>query len=169
MPKSSNSKFFVYIFWILLFVVGYYGFNTFTQNRNNPNQTPQTQINQRGQHIVYLQANPNHAYIVNGYINQYPVTFLVDTGASSVVIPHAIAQNIGLHRGQAYDAYTANGVITVYDTTVDNLSIGNISLSNIRASINPAEEGKQVLLGMSALKKLEFQYKNNTLILIQNK
>ena len=169
MPKSSSPKLFIYIFWILLFAVSYYGFHTFIQNRSNPNQAPQTEINQQGQHIVYLQANPHHAYIVNGYINQYPVTFLVDTGASSVVIPHAIAQKIGLHKGQAYEAYTANGVITVYDTTINNLSIGNISLSNIQASINPAEDGKQVLLGMSALKKLEFQYKNNTLILIQNK
>jgi aspartyl protease family protein len=168
MEKSKYSRVFIYIFWILLFVVGYYGFNFYIESQNNPNQKPTVSIGKEGQYIVYLHANQNHSYFANGLINNYPVKFLVDTGATSVVVPYSIAQKIGLKKGYPYRAKTANGTITVYSTKIDNLSIGNISLSNINASINDSEKGNVILLGMSALKHLEINYKNNMMILTQN-
>ena len=169
MKATKYSKTFIYIFWILLFVVGYYGFGLYIENQNNPNQNPEVSIGQEGQHIVYLNANQNHSYLVNGRINNYPVKFLVDTGATSVVIPSSVARKIGLRKGYPYRAKTANGIITVYSTKIDKISIGNIFLSNIDASINTSEKSDIILLGMSALKHLEIHYKNKMMILIQNK
>ncbi len=62
---------------------------------------------------------------------------------------------------------TANGLVTVYETRVEQLTIGGIELSNIKASINPAMSPPGVLLGMSALEQIEFNQKGDSLTLRQ--
>jgi len=60
---------------------------------------------------------------------------------------------------------TANGMVTVYKTEIEQLSIGNIFLYNVAAHINPAMKSDAILLGMSALKKVEFSQKGKLLTL----
>jgi aspartyl protease family protein len=106
--------------------------------------------------------------VTNGFINGEPVTFMLDTGATDVVIPESIAKSLGLNRLAYSEASTANGTIPVYKTRIDQLSIGNIKLYDVPASINPSMTGEQaILLGMSALKQLELIQKNRSLTLIQ--
>jgi aspartyl protease family protein len=62
---------------------------------------------------------------------------------------------------------TANGIITTYATRVATVSLGNIELHNIRASINPYAPDDDVLLGMSFLKELEMVQRGDVLILRQ--
>ena len=50
-------------------------------------------------------------------------------------------------------------------TEINKLSIGQITLYNVDANINPGMQSGHVLLGMSALKQLEFTQRGNTLIL----
>jgi aspartyl protease family protein len=95
------------------------------------------------------------------------VRFLLDTGATDVNIPAAIASRIGLSRGQAQRAMTANGTITVYRTQLDEVRLGNIALPDVRASINPHMPGDTVLLGMSFMRDLEMIQRDNTLTLRQ--
>ena len=117
--------------------------------------------------VVRLKRNAAGHYVFNGAINRQPVLFLVDTGATDVVIPAALAASLGLGRGAPRVAITANGTITVYDTAIDELTIGDIRLYNVTASINPAMQQQAVLLGMSALGQVEFTQQNNALILRQ--
>ena len=44
---------------------------------------------------------------------------------------------------------------------------GDISLQNVRATINPGYKSNQILLGMSFLKHLEFSQRGDTLTLRQ--
>ena len=104
---------------------------------------------------------------MTGQINRQPVEFLLDTGATDVVIPEAIARQLNLRVGRPHLASTANGTITVYSTIIDELGIGDIILYNVRASINPAMRPPSVLLGMSALKQIEFIQKGDSLTLRQ--
>ena len=62
-------------------------------------------------------------YIAPGTINGHAVTFLVDTGASDVNIPARVAAAIGLRRGYPSRAHTANGIITVYNTVLDEVRL----------------------------------------------
>jgi aspartyl protease family protein len=50
---------------------------------------------------------------------------------------------------------------------LEKVSIGDISLEGVRASINPNVRDMDILLGMSFLKNLEFTQRGNTLILRQ--
>jgi len=49
------------------------------------------------------------------------------------------------------------------------LQIGDIVLDNVKASIIPTMQGEEILLGMSALKQVEFRQKGDFLTLIQQK
>uniref|UniRef100_UPI00404847FD retroviral-like aspartic protease family protein n=1 Tax=Rheinheimera sp. TaxID=1869214 RepID=UPI00404847FD len=52
---------------------------------------------------------------------------------------------------------------------MDRLQLGDIVLTNIPASIVPNLGGTEILLGMSALKQLEFHQQGNQLTLIQHR
>jgi len=114
-----------------------------------------------------LQRNRFNHYVASGLINNTPVVFLLDTGATDVAVPAGLAERLGLKAGVARNAITANGIVQVYDTRIESLQLGSIQLENVRASINPGMSGNEILLGMSALKDLEFSQSGSTLTLKQ--
>ena len=132
--------------------------------RINPNQNPDSSI-QDGQAQVVLKQNRQGHYVTNGTINGKEVTFLLDTGATDVSIPAHIADSIDLKRGRSIPISTANGNIKVYQSWVKELGIGDIILEDVDANINPEMRDDFILLGMSALTKLEFTQRGNTLTL----
>jgi len=134
------------------------------EKRVNPNQNPESRSN-NGVEEVLLQQNRHGHYVTNGTINGVTVTFLLDTGATDVSIPAHIADKIGLKRGRAIPISTANGNIRVYQSWVEQLGIGSIKLYDIDANINPEMKEDFILLGMSALKKLEFTQRDDALTL----
>jgi len=142
-------------------------FNGVLQSQSNPNSEPEFSETDNGIKEVVLQRNRQGHYVANGTINGVPVTFLLDTGATDVAIPAAIARKAGLNQGYISQAATANGIIQVYSTILDELQLGNIRLHDIKASITPSMEGETILLGMSALKQIEFMQRGSNLTLRQ--
>jgi len=140
--------------------------NQWESQAYNPNQQPET-LQSSTKNEVILQRNRFNHYVTQGTINGEEVTFLLDTGATDVVIPAGIAQRLNLRKGAEQLASTANGIITVYNTRLEQLTIGHILLRDVNASINPAMDNDAILLGMSALKKVEFTQRGNTLTLTQ--
>ncbi|HCC44612.1 MAG: TIGR02281 family clan AA aspartic protease [Gammaproteobacteria bacterium] len=116
---------------------------------------------------VPLERNRFGHYLVNGQINGNTVAFLLDTGATDVVVPENIAKRLELPYGRRSQAMTANGRVNIYRTRVKELRIGKITLNDIDASINPAMKDGAILLGMSALSRIEFTQAGNTLTLRQ--
>ena len=136
------------------------------EEQRNPNQAPVSRIDVNLVEVE-LARNRNGHYVVTGTINREPVEFLLDTGATDVVVPEAVAKQLGLARGRPGRAMTANGYVTVYETTIAHLAIGEIVLNNVRASINPAMAPPAILLGMSALNQIEFIQQGDSLTLRQ--
>lgn len=142
-------------------------FDGMLSNRANPNRNPQYMVTGNGDREVVLERNRRGHYLAGGAINDVPVTFLLDTGATDVAIPAGVAEAAGLDPGNAYQAATANGVVTVYSTRIDSITLGNIEFKDIRASITPSMGGNTILLGMSALGEVEFTQRGTTLTLRQ--
>ena len=141
-------------------------FGNWEQNQINPNTDPDSFIDGQIREVV-LEGNRRHHYVANGTINGKSVTFLLDTGASDVVVPLRLAKKLGLKPGARSYAQTANGTVEVRQTRIHTLGIGAIQLRNVRASINPGMGGQEVLLGMSALRQVEFSQSGNRLRLRQ--
>ena len=135
------------------------------QRQANPNQNPLMMELSTGIKEVVLRQNRQGHYVASGTINNVPVLFLLDTGATDVAIPESIALTAGLQRGNASRASTANGVVTVYSTKIDELLLGNIVLEGVNASITTSMVGDTILLGMSALRQIEFSQRGDELTL----
>ena len=153
--------------WIVLLGLGVFFFSDVLDKQHNPNQDLQTRYGEEGMREVVLQRNKFGHYVTTGAINGKPVVFMLDTGATGVAIPDAVASNLGLKRGRAFATQTANGVSTSYAANLDSVSVGEIELQNVRAGITPGLQTKQILLGMSFLKHIEFTQRGDTLILRQ--
>ena len=164
---STNKigKIFVWLAWIIALALLMYFFQDVLDKQYNPNNQPQLGINNLGQAEVILKQNKQGHYVTLGTINESPVIFLLDTGATQVSIPAHIADELQLQSFGSYPVQTAYGTVTVYRTELDQLSIGNIFLYNVAAHINPAMKSDQILLGMSALKKVEFSQTGKQLTL----
>ena len=155
------------IAWVIFMVLLVFFFNDLLGKRENPNHSVSTQYHQDGVREVVLQRNRAGHYVVSGAINGQPVVFMLDTGATGVAIPDAVANQIGIKRGQPFPTRTANGVSTSYAALLDSVSVGDIYLRDVRAGITPGLTSEQVLLGMSFLKHIEFTQRGDTLILRQ--
>lgn len=165
--KSDNSRrvgiSMVALAWVLLLGLLFWWFTNYEESRRNPNQNINLHLTDEGTKEIVLQRNRYGHYVATGTINEKPVTFLLDTGATDVSVPEELANQLGLKRGIRQTYNTANGKIFAYQTKLDRVNLGGIELHNIRASINPSEQGNEVLLGMSFLKELEFTQRGDTL------
>lgn len=153
--------------WLVLLALGVFFFSDVLDKQQNPNQSLQTRYGEEGMREVVLQRNKFGHYVTNGAINGKPVVFMLDTGATGVAIPAAVANRLGIERGRAVPTQTANGMSTSYAALLDSVSVGDIELSGVRAGITPGLQSAQVLLGMSFLKHIEFTQRGDTLILRQ--
>lgn len=142
-------------------------FADWEQSRVNPNREPVSMV-QGDQIEVRLEGNVQGHFVADGLINGEPVTFLLDTGATDVAIPAEQAERLELARGAPVMLQTANGQTTGYRTVLDSLALGDIVLRDVRAIVAPGFGGEQILLGMSALKQLEFTQRAGTLVLRQH-
>jgi len=163
--KRLGHKF-VIAMWIAVMIMVFFLFNDLLESDYNPNQQVLSQTADQ-KNVVTLQRNRYGHYVTQGKINNQSVTFLLDTGASDISIPEKIAKKLGLKHGQERRYQTANGIIIGYLTNLESVSIGNIKLYNIRASINPKMDDDEILLGMTFLKNIEFTQRGDTLILRQ--
>ncbi len=151
--------------WIAALVLLFLFFEDHLDKLYNPNPAPVSVTLEDGGARVVLVRNRYGHYVAGGNINERPVDFLVDTGASDVNIPSAVAKKLNLVRGAPFYAHTANGTITVYRTRLDSVEVGGIRLENLNGSINPNMGGDSVLLGMEFLKRLDFSQSGRELTL----
>ena len=142
-------------------------FGQWEKNQYNPNRNI-TGSATDSERAVSLERNRYGHYVTAGKVNSKPVVFMLDTGATNVAIPQGIATKLGLKRGPAHQVMTANGVTRAYRTQITQLQVGSIILFDVRASITPGMTGSEILLGMSALKQLDFSQSGNTLTLVQH-
>jgi len=152
--------------WIGLLLILTLFFDSYLERVNNPNANPETAINGLVKEVV-LKRNRSGHYVANGQINGRSVTFLLDTGATDVAVSDELASTLGLRPGAYITSQTANGVVTARKATLSEVSVGEIRLRNVRASILPGMQSDEVLLGMSFLKQLELVQRGGRMLLRQ--
>lgn len=102
--------------------------------------------------VVVPISNDGH-YNLTLNINDVPVDFVVDTGASQVVLSQEDARRVGLDVGAlnyTSQAFTANGVVQTAPVWLETVELEGIMDENLRAVVNGgAMDGS--LLGMTYL------------------
>ena len=109
-----------------------------------------------GTTIVLPRARDGHYYLTLD-INNMPVEFVVDTGASQVVLTQDDAKRIGLNPSSlSYlgTASTANGTVRTAAVRLDTVSLGAITDTSVRAVVNDGQMFGS-LLGMTYLSNFD--------------
>ena len=116
---------------------------------------------------VSLYADSQGHFTGNLSINGASLKYLVDTGATTVALNSGDAKfaKIDYEKGEKAQASTANGVVEVYVVKINTLKIGTIILNNVEATVHEGGAPDVVLLGMSALNKLDMKRENSIMTL----
>lgn len=115
----------------------------------------------RGVYLVPRSADGQ--YHLAGWINGYPVVFLVDTGATVSAIPLHEARNAGIRAGQQVVVSTANGMATSWTSKANVLSFGGFTVSDVDVQV--VEHLQFPLLGMNVLNRFQIGYANGYMTL----
>lgn len=94
-------------------------------------------------------------YYLTARVNGAAVDFVVDTGATAIVLTHADARAAGLDPASLIyigRANTANGEVRTAPVVLDSIEIGPIHDSGVRALVNEGEMDRS-LLGMNYLQR----------------
>lgn len=123
-----------------------------------------------GANEISFPAGTDGHFRVEALVDGMPIRFLVDTGASSIVLSPSDARRIGFDpstlRFTGF-AETANGTVRTASVRLGAIEIGPIQLRDLPASVNQAAM-RGSLLGMNFLERLRsFEVRDGTLTLRQ--
>ena len=111
----------------------------------------------RASGVVEIPAGDNGHYHAEAEINGRPIQVLVDTGATMVALTYQDAEAAGIYLTPAdftHGVSTANGIARVASVSLDRVSIGDITVRNVRATVSERGRLTTSLLGMSFLGRL---------------
>ncbi len=111
-------------------------------------------------------------YLVDMQANGKKLSFVFDTGASTVVLRAEDAGKLGIDVSKlnyTLPIATANGVSRAAEITIDRLSAGTISQQRVRALVARPGTLNENLLGMSFLEKLAFYGVENDRLVMRGK
>lgn len=106
---------------------------------------------------IEVPRGPGWHYDVTLDVNGEPVRFVVDTGATDVVLAHSDAERLGLSLDElTYTgrAETANGTVRVAEVRLDEVRLGDMVDRDVPASVTEGELFSS-LLGMRYLERSE--------------
>lgn len=131
--------------WIVLFGIAYVVIDAQLQ--------PKVATADSGDEIVIPRSRDGHFYVA-GKINGQPVTFMVDTGASTVSVNSALAGRLGLPRGRPVAIGTAGGMTQGEEVVGQTVMLGGITVREVRIVVLAGMPG-EALLGQNVLRHLE--------------
>ena len=123
-------------------------------------------VGKEGELIINL-AQDGHFYL-NTKINGAPIRFMIDTGASDLVLSIADAKKVGidvknLNFNKVYQ--TANGKSFGASIVLEEVEVANVKFVKVGASVNNAPMGVS-LLGMSFLRQFrKYEFYQDRLVL----
>lgn len=121
-----------------------------------------------GMLTVAITKRGNH-FLTNGTINDVDQRFIVDTGASTIVLTNESAQNSGIpveDLSYSVRVSTANGSTNAAAVRLERVTIGDIERQNLQALIAQPGDLEVNLLGMNFLDTLTgFDVRGDRLLL----
>ena len=110
----------------------------------------------------------NGSMIVQGQVNNINMQFVVDTGASLVIIPPNVAKraHISTKNAKTITLQTANGATQSYMVNISSLHINQLHQKGVRAAIQQVSPDPNLgLLGMSFLNAYKMSIDHNQQII----
>jgi aspartyl protease family protein len=117
-----------------------------------------------------IQRGAHGQFETQAVIDGRRMEFLVDTGASLVILRESEAGRLGVHparRDYTARVSTANGTVMAAPTELNRVEVGGLVVFNVAALVLPDEALSKNLLGMSFLSRVHWEHRNGRLVLEQ--
>lgn len=118
---------------------------------------------------VELKANPSGHFEAEVEVNGSAIDVMVDTGATLVAMTYEDAERAGIFLKSSdftHQVKTANGIAKVAPIEIGSITIGDITVRNIRGAVTEPGKLHRTLLGMSFLSRLSrVEMRSNALVL----
>lgn len=95
-------------------------------------------------------------YFSSGTVNETPVVFMIDTGATTVSVSTEIASRASIRECTPQQMVTANGKVNACKAIVPEITFGRFRLHNVEVMIMPNMPGN-ALLGMNVLRNFHIE------------
>lgn len=117
--------------------------------------------------VKQIRGNAAGHFYTAGQVNNRQVTFMVDTGASTVTMNSSDATGLGIDfkSGAPVNVSTASGVVRGYRVRLNRVVVGTISVPNVDAVVIEGSYPTDILLGNSYLSRVDMRVENNILVL----
>lgn len=154
-----------FLVWGMIFIGLMAGYGLWGDIRNEilPRQT----VLEDGTGIMVPRAEDGHFHL-ELRVNDVLVPFLVDTGASDVVLTLADARRVGLDTDDLAfigRAQTANGMVSTAYATLESVALGQYEFQSVDVAVNGGDMSGS-LLGMSFLSRFgRIEISGNRLLL----
>lgn len=122
-----------------------------------PGETVVYESGERGEQSVRVRRRPDGHFSIRMQVNGAPVSMMVDTGASTIVLRTADARLAGIDvDGLSYSVpvQTANGTAYAAAVRLRNVAVGPIRLDGVDALVAKPGVLNESLLGMNFLRRL---------------
>lgn len=122
-----------------------------------PGHTVAVETADTGERTVRVRRRPDGHFMARVEVNGSPVTMLVDTGASTVVLRPADAERAGIELERltySVPVQTANGTAYAAPVRLRSITIGGIEMRDVETLVSKPGNLKESLLGMTFLKRL---------------
>ena len=108
---------------------------------------------------VTLYADSAGHHFTEGQINGVTLKFIVDTGATTIAMNSGDAKYAGIDykKGERIQIQTASGIVIGYRVVINTLKLGSVVMNQVDATVLEGGSPAVVLLGMSALNRLEMK------------
>ncbi|MGH1577075.1 retropepsin-like aspartic protease family protein [Planktotalea sp.] len=153
--------------WALIFIGVIAAYGMWSDIRQTV--MPQQSVISGGERIELPRAADGH-YYATAMVNAAPIRFVVDTGATGVVLRKADAEKAGIDVSKLAflgEAMTANGPVQLATVRADSFGFSGAELARFRIDVNEGQMS-QSLMGMSYLQTFSrIEIANGKLVLVK--
>ncbi len=116
-----------------------------------------------GDGSMEVKRSANGHFYLPGSIDNVPVTFMVDTGATVTSISNTTARQVGIRNCKEMEFQTANGVTAGCIAFVPRMMLGNFVLQNITVAVMPNMDFN--LLGANVLRNFQISQNDSSMLI----
>lgn len=102
---------------------------------------------------VSIPRSADKHYLVHGFVNGCPVTWLVDTGATLTTIPRRMVRACGIRAGVISDVLTGGGTAKVGVSEDNRIGVGPVAVPKVKVAVSA--EIPLAVLGMNVLERFK--------------
>jgi aspartyl protease family protein len=156
LPLNQTLRYSAIWLFLILAIIFAYSFKDDLLNSRIAAELMPNRARINGDGKLAIRASHDGHFYIEAKVNGVLVNFMVDTGASDVVLNQYDAKRVGINTNELnYNRTykTANGATGGAQVKLNRMQIGDFILDDFPASVNQGDLDNS-LLGMSALRKL---------------